>query len=451
MQAEPMLRVGLRPAAADAEVELEGAFELEVDGEALSRIAEGTLFARPTTAGLSLSGSEGVLAEGAVIRLLPSDMGACSFLLRHMTVGVAFHWQHEEDLRFRGNLAFQARDDHIDVIDEVPLEQYLTSVVSSEMSASCPEALLQAHAVISRSWLLAQLEARGAGGSPADPQELDGGRIRDIRWYDREDHGHFDVCADDHCQRYQGITRTFAETAERAVQGTRGVVLQGDEGICDARFSKCCGGQTELFSSCWGDEDPAYLQAFHDSAAAEPPFRVPLTDEQTAARFIHGTPDVWCNTEDRDLLERLLPDLDHETADFFRWQVTLTNEQLQQLLKDKGGWELGRICGMRALERGPSARIVVLAIEGERTTLEVGKELEIRRLLSDTHLYSSAFTIHPEGEGDVPERFVLRGAGWGHGVGLCQIGAAVMADRGFDYRAILQHYYRGAVLDRIYG
>jgi len=443
-----MLRVGLRIGAADAEVELDGAFTVEVDGEAVATEVNGAITVAPATGGLRLQGAAGLLAEGHVIRLAPRDLGACSFLLRRMTVGVAFHWQHEEDLRFRGNLVVESRGESMDVIDEVPLEQYLASVVSSEMSASCPEALLQAHAVISRSWLLAQLEARGGAGSPSDPQVLDGGdRVRDIRWYDREDHAHFDVCADDHCQRYQGITRTFAETAERAVRGTRGLVLQGDDGICDARFSKCCGGMTELFSSCWGDEDPAYLQAFHDGDGDGP---VPLTDEQAATDFIHGAPDVWCNTEDRELLERLLPDLDHETSDFFRWQVSLTNERLQQLLREKGGWELGPIRAMRALERGPSARIVVLALEGERQTLEVGKELEIRRLLSDTHLYSSAFTIHPLGEGEFPDGFELRGAGWGHGVGLCQIGAAVMADKGYDYREILGHYYRGASMNKIY-
>ncbi len=455
---EPILRVGLVQGTRDAELALDGVYGVAAGDEVFGTVPESTLL----SAGVAPPGTvrldhieEGLLAAGPRIMLVPMDPDRGSFVVRGVTVGVQFHWEHQEDLRFEGAVALAARGELLDVINLVPLERYLVSVISSEMSASCPPELLRAHAVISRSWLLAQLVAgeEAGDGTPADRGErtTEGTTTRLIRWYDREDHEGFDVCADDHCQRYQGVTRAFSAAAEEAVRATRGLVLVSGDELCDARFSKCCGGMTELYSSAWGDDDPAYLQAFPDGPEEEAPFTLPLTDEGNAARFIEGAPPAWCHTADGKLLERLLPEIDHGTRDFYRWEVTRSQEQIQALLRDKGGIELGGIRALRPLRRGPSGRIVELAIEGERGTAVVGKELEIRRLLDETHLYSSAFTVRAEGGGPLPERFILRGAGWGHGVGLCQIGAAVMADQGHDHGAILAHYYRGARLEQLYG
>ena len=449
---EPTLTVGLLPSVEQAELVLRGGFEA-VWGDRRRDLPGGVeLLATADGPGLNLETSDGeFIAYGADVELRSATPDA-SFELRGMTVGVKFHWEHTEDLRFSGSATLMARGGQIHVINEVPLEQYLVSVISSEMSAACPPALLRAHAVISRSWLLAQLQGKGEAPAPPPwmepPEPREGDRVRIWRWYDREDHADFDVCADDHCQRYQGITRAFSPEARAAVEATRGLVLTSDEAVCDARFSKCCGGITELFSNAWGETDLPYLQAFVDGEVDLP---FPSTDEESARAFLLGSPDVYCNAADRSLVARLLPDIDHGTADFFRWSTTLTQGELRELIEHKAGLDLGPIRAMRPLRRGPSGRIVELEILGERHELVLGKELEIRRVLSTTHLYSSAFVVEPEGERDgVPERFVLRGGGWGHGVGLCQIGAAVMADRGFGHEEILAHYYRGAELTGLY-
>ncbi|MFH1464851.1 MAG: SpoIID/LytB domain-containing protein [Pseudomonadota bacterium] len=445
---EPVLRVGLIQGREVLEIELHGPFHLGSDGDPRT----GRWRAQRGPAGVTLTrhGASEPTATGAVLRLRPVE--GATFLLRGMTVGVGFHWQHEEDLAFAGELSLEAREVGLDAVNAVPLEDYLRSVISSEMSATCPPALLEAHAVISRSWLLAQLEARGED-RPAPPgASVEGQHTRIVRWYDREDHTFFDVCADDHCQRYQGVTRAFTPEASAAVEATRGLVLRSRGRTCDARFSKSCGGMTELFSSAWGDTDPPYLQAFPDLPAGEAPgFALPLTEEENASAFIAGAPPAFCCEADRALLTRLLPALDHDTRDFYRWEVVIGQEELQDLLRRKLGLELGPVRALIPLERGPSGRLTRLRIEGTAGSAEIGKELEIRRALSATHLYSSAFVVHPEGsEGGVPAAFRLRGAGWGHGVGLCQIGAAVMAERGYDFRAILAHYYRGAELGRGY-
>ncbi len=448
---EPILKVGLLLGQPTAKLELTGEFDLEVEGRVVERlVGPKTVVARVSGDLVALDG----MTEARSIRLTPVNAERSSFLLRDMIVGVAFHWEHTEDLKFRGGVTFRHRGDSLDVINEVPLEEYLISVVSSEMSAGCPPASMEAHAVISRSWLLAQIQAE-KGEDPASQagqvlgEERDG--IVEIRrWYDREDHVDFDVCADDHCQRYQGITRAFSEVAVKAVKATRGLVLlQGGE-VCDARFSKCCGGMTEVFESAWGDEPFDYLQAFVDGE--EETFEVPLTDEALATRFIEGAPGAFCNTDDRELLDRILPDIDHGTQDFYRWEEELGQEKLRSLLQEKGGIDPGPVLAMTSLERGPSGRITKLEIRGQDRTIHVGKELEIRRLLSESHLYSSAFVVHPLDVADgVPGRFVLRGGGWGHGVGFCQIGAAVMAEKGYECDEILSHYYRGARLERLYG
>jgi stage II sporulation protein D len=457
---EPRLRVGLIQGRSSLRFRLEGLYHLLIDGaEAPTARLGGRWRAECGSEGIALwrHGADEPFATGARLLLRPVVEDGSAFLLHGMTVGVDFHWEHEEDLSFVGSLSLEAREPgrdgvRMDAVNEVGLEAYLLSVISSEMSARCPPALLEAHAVISRSWLLAQLEARGvAPVAPSAPEQRDGA-LHILRWYDREDHAFFDVCADDHCQRYQGVTRAFSAEATAAVQATRGQVLVSDGGVCDARFSKCCGGYTEIFSSAWGPQDPPYLQAFADlPESAEPDFALPLSEEANAAAFIRAAPPAFCNTQDRAVLEKLLPELDHETRDFHRWEVVIEQAELQGLLMDKLGLDLGTITGFEPLERGPSGRLVRLAIQGSEGRVVLGKELEIRRALSPSHLYSSAFVVTPEGErAGAPERFRLRGAGWGHGVGLCQIGAAVMAEQGYDAMAILRHYYRGAGVERRY-
>jgi len=445
----------LGPSRQEASIVLRGPFVLEVEGRDLS--ASGELQAVCRAGAVALSDGQGAeLASGPRLLLRPTKPQA-RFVLKGVTVGVAFHWQHEEDLVFGGELSIEARGDSLDVVNQVPLEEYLVSVISSEMSARCPEEMLRAHAVISRSWLLAQLASRAPGGTGVRPgaqgelEEL-GELLRLVRWYDREDHEHYDVCADDHCQRYQGVTRANTRQAVQAVAATRGLALCHQGQVCDARFSKCCGGFTERFSAAWGDGDPAYLQAFPDlSPDQAPDYALPLCHEPQAAAFIAGAPPAFCNTADRALLERVLPELDHATRDFYRWETSVSQQQLQGWLREKLDLDLGPVLALLPLERGASGRITRLELLGPRRRLQLGKELEIRRVLSDTHLYSSAFIVLPQGdEGGAPARFLLRGAGWGHGVGLCQIGAAVMAERGYDCQQILAHYYRGAQLERIY-
>ena len=451
---EPTLRVGLIQKTQQVSFELQGQFEVFVNHKPCGLAPTGVRLTASIVEGqVRLAAGEDLFVPGEKCRLVPQQKKECSFLLFAMTVGVDFHWQHQEDLRFRGGLTLFAYGGVMDAINEVPLEEYLVSVISSEMSARCPEALLRAHAVISRSWMLAQLQntqdAQAARAEEMWRTEV-AGVVHIRRWYDREDHLHFDVCADDHCQRYQGITRAFSDEAVAAVEATRGLVLAFAGKVCDARFSKCCGGMTEVYPAAWGDEEVPYLKAFHDWDG-EPDFARPLTAEAKAVAFIEGSPAAFCNSPDSELMKRLLPELDHETADFYRWEATVNQEQLQAWILQKSGVDTGPIRALEPLERGPSSRLVKLRIQGEKQELVVGKELEIRRMLSETHLYSSAFAIHPQGETNgVPAKFVLRGAGWGHGVGLCQIGAAVMADRGWTYEAILEHYYRGAGLKALY-
>lgn len=436
---EPTLRVGLASDRERAAISLRGRFRLgtQVLGpvEGLDAVAE------PGGVRLSLRGR--LVSTDTQLRLAPAEPDA-TFVLHRMTVGVDFHWQHEQDLVFRGAVCLESRGPTFDIVNEIGLEPYLESVISSEMSARCPPAALRAHAVISRSWLLSQLEGGADGGyEPTEvAPQVEGDVVELVRWYDREDHAHFDVCADDHCQRYQGVTRTSTAEAVGAVAETRGLVLVSEGRVCDARFSKCCGGRTEVFRSAWGEVDVPYLQSFADDLPGE---GGPLTGEADAAAFIAGSPPAFCNTPDRALLEKILPELDHGTTHFWRWTTTVTARDVRAWVREKAGVELGRVRELRPVARGPSGRLVRLDIVGEERTLRVGKELEIRRLLSKTHLYSSAFTVAAEGDGD-GRVFHLRGAGWGHGVGLCQIGAAVMAERGYGHEEILGHYYRGSTL-----
>ena len=376
-----------------------------------------------------------------------------SFSLNDVTIGVNFHWERKETQTFLGTLRFVVESDKICAINELPVEKYLESVISSEMSATSRLELLKAHAVISRSWLLAQMKKRrDVAESGNNFFSFTKKEDMLIRWYDREDHTIFDVCADDHCPRYQGITKETSPHVAEAIRQTKGqVLLDGDE-ICDARFSKCCGGVTEEFQYCWEDTPKNYLTAVRDIALGIESTLPNLTNEEEAEKWIRFNPPAFCNTQDKRILSQVLNDYDQETVDFYRWKVTLTQEKLQQLIADRLKMDLGSILDMKSVERGTSGRISKLQIIGTEKTFTIGKELEIRRTLSDSHLLSSAFIVdkYDIDEQGVPQRFELIGAGWGHGVGLCQIGAAVMGEEGYLYDAILLHYYQGAEIKKLY-
>ena len=376
-----------------------------------------------------------------------------SFSLSDVTIGVNFHWERKETQTFLGTLRFVVESDKIVAINELPVEKYLESVISSEMSATSSLELLKAHAVISRSWLLAQMKKRREVAESGN-NFFSFTKKEDtlIRWYDREDHTLFDVCADDHCQRYQGITKETSPHVAEAIRQTKGQILMDGEEICDARFSKCCGGITEEFQYCWEDTPKTYLTAVRDIALGVEHTLPNLTNEDEAEKWIRFNPPAFCNTQDKKILSEVLNDYDQETVNFYRWKETLSQEKLQQLIADKLKMDLGAILDMKAVERGKSGRISKLQIIGTEKTFTIGKELEIRRTLSDSHLLSSAFVVdkYDKDEQGVPQRFELIGAGWGHGVGLCQIGAAVMGEQGYHYDAILLHYYQGAEIKKLY-
>lgn len=376
-----------------------------------------------------------------------------SFSLSDVTIGVNFHWERKETQTFLGTLRFVVESDKILAINELPVEKYLESVISSEMSATSSLELLKAHAVISRSWLLAQMKKRREVTESGN-NFFSFTKKEDtlIRWYDREDHTLFDVCADDHCQRYQGITKETSPHVAEAIRQTKGQILMDGDEICDARFSKCCGGITEEFQYCWEDTPKTYLTAVRDIALGVEHTLPNLTNEEEAEKWIRFNPPAFCNTQDKKILSEVLNDYDQETVNFYRWKETLSQEKLQQLIADKLKMDLGAILDMKAVERGKSGRISKLQIIGTEKIFTIGKELEIRRTLSDSHLLSSAFVVdkYDKDEQGVPQRFELIGAGWGHGVGLCQIGAAVMGEQGYHYDAILLHYYQGAEIKKLY-
>lgn len=373
-----------------------------------------------------------------------------AFELLNVTIGINFHWERKEDQRFMGALKIIVENEKLTGINVIHVEDYLTSVISSEMSATASLELLKAHAVISRSWLLAQIHKNKAitasqslySAFTQTDQEL-------IRWYDREDHTHFDVCADDHCQRYQGITRASTEMVRQAIAATRGQVLMWEGNICDARFSKCCGGAFEEFQYCWEGIKHPYLSKQRDSKTGS---RLPdLRVESEADQWIRTSPEAFCNTKDKKILSQVLNNYDQETTDFYRWKIEYKQDELSELILKRSGIDYGQILDLIPVERGTSGRLVKLKIRGSKRTMTIGKELEIRRTLSTSHLYSSAFVIDKADiVDDVPGRFILTGAGWGHGVGLCQIGAAVMGEQGYPYDTILLHYYIGATIDKLY-
>ena len=398
--------------------------------------------------------SEGrILWESALYDELlfePTDAQS-SFTLEDVTIGVNFHWERKEAQTFLGKLRFIVEDNNICAINELPVETYLTSVISSEMRATSSLELLKAHAVISRSWLLAQMEQRKAENNNVEKQPSFFKTDEEIvRWYDREDHKRFDVCADDHCQRYQGITKAANKHVVEAIQQTAGEILTSHGEICDARYSKCCGGAVEEFQYCWENIKKPYLQALPDTLP-DTALLPDLTDEAVARQWILSSPDAFCNTTDQKVLSQVLNDFDQETTDFYRWSQTYSQAEVKQLLEEKLEVQFGDIIDLVPLERGKSGRIYRLKIVGKERTLIIGKELEIRRALSKSHLYSSAFIVEKADIKDsVPQKFIIKGAGWGHGVGLCQIGAAMMGKQGYRYEEILLHYYKGAEITKAY-
>ena len=380
----------------------------------------------------------------------PTDAQS-SFTLEDVTIGVNFHWERKEAQTFLGKLRFIVEDNNICAINELPVETYLTSVISSEMRATSSLELLKAHAVISRSWLLAQMEQRKAENNNVEKQPSFFKTNEEIvRWYDREDHKRFDVCADDHCQRYQGITKAANKHVVEAIQQTAGEILTSHGEICDARYSKCCGGAVEEFQYCWENIKKPYLQALPDTLPDTTPLP-DLTDEAVARQWILSSPNAFCNTTDQKVLSQVLNDFDQETTDFYRWSQTYSQAEVKQLLEEKLEVQFGDIIDLVPLSRGKSGRIYRLKIVGKERTLIIGKELEIRRALSKSHLYSSAFIVEKADIKDsVPQKFIIKGAGWGHGVGLCQIGAAMMGKQGYRYEEILLHYYKGAEITKAY-
>ena len=387
----------------------------------------------------------------------PQQDTSSFFELQDVTIGINFHWDRKEVQRFKGELKIIVEDDRLTAINIIPIEDYLTSVISSEMSATASLELLKAHAVISRSWLLNKLKvANGKLKVIMHPDntanfELSTLPSQLIKWYDHEAHKNFDICADDHCQRYQGITRASTPQAIEAVFATRGEVLMDEGEICDARFSKCCGGAFEEFQNCWENVKHPYLIGQRDSKTET---RLPdLTKEVEADKWIRTSPAAFCNTHNKQVLSQVLNNYDQETTDFYRWRVCYSQQELSELIHKRSGIEFGKIIDLIPVERGTSGRLVRLKIVGTLRTLIIGKELEIRRTLSSSHLYSSAFVVdkeYKEDEKEIPSRFILTGSGWGHGVGLCQIGAAVMGEQGYKYKEILSHYYPGSAIEQQY-
>lgn len=375
-----------------------------------------------------------------------------SFELNDVTIGIKFHWERKEDQTFKGSLKIIIEDEKLTAINILPLEDYLVSVISSEMSATSSMELLKAHAIISRSWLLAQtIKSKELQLSGKTYQAISETPEEYIRWYDREDHLNFDVCGDDHCQRYQGITRQSTKLVEQAIAETRGMLLMYDGKICDARFSKSCGGIAETFENVWEPEIHPYLQAIIDNPETQEGFDTDLTNEVAADRWIRNAPEAFCNTREKEVLSQVLNDYDQETKDFYRWNLTYQQADLAELIARKSGRDFGAILDLIPVERGKSGRLKKLKIVGSKLTLTIGKELEIRKTLSESHLYSSAFVVDKQNiENGVPGEFVLTGAGWGHGVGLCQIGAAMMGAKGYKYDEILLHYFRGASISKEY-
>jgi stage II sporulation protein D len=435
---EPEIKVALLQNYHEAKIALNGNFFLP-DGRAI----EGLLTVRVEKGLIGLFDSTGteILRQKEI---LLSAAGQSSFTVFDVKIGIDFHWQRSQEQSFRGNLFLSASSySSFNLINEISLEDYLESVISSEMSAQAPLEFLKAQAITARSWLVAMLaKKKTARPHPALKNENE-----IIVWQDVNDHEGFDVCADDHCQRYQGITRIISGNVHAAIKDTLGLFMVYAGEICDARYYKSCGGQTEIFSTAWEDKFPDYLKSVTDDTQQHSP----IQSEAQAIEWLTGQPQAYCNTKDKELLGKILPAFDQETLNFYRWQVIYQRRDLQEIIRKKSGIDFGTLQNLIPLERGTSGRIFKLKIEGSKRSVIVGKELEIRRWLSESHLFSSAFVVSKTStvDGSV-ESFTLTGGGWGHGVGLCQIGAAVMAAKGFKVEEILAHYFSGAQIKKLY-
>ncbi len=439
---EPNIEVGIL-SAPEIKFSLKGSYRIANTDTFLHGAITATLEARKV---VIKTGHQNYELSLPVV-LEPLDYQTANVTIDEVVIGIDFHWERKQKLTFKGALKFILENNRLTAINRLPIEDYLMSVISSEMSATASPAFLKAHAVISRSWFLAQKEKEKKVKGKANT--VIGNHGERIKWYDREDHLNFDVCADDHCQRYQGITRAHTKTVAEAVADTSGEVLVYEGEICDARYAKACGGVTERFENVWEPVVHPYLTSIIDSDSYPEGFFTDISGEKEARDWIMGNPPAFCNTGDEQILSQVLNDYDRETPDFYRWRAALTSKAVKTLLKKKINIDVGDVEELIPLERGASGRIVKLQIKGTQETVTIGKELEIRKGLSESHLYSSAFVVDKETEGGMPV-FVLHGAGWGHGVGLCQIGAAVMGDKGYTYQQILQHYFRGAKLEKRY-
>lgn len=450
IDAEPVIAVGLVTGKSkSARVTLNGKFR--VSGAAVFDSGSYTVEIDEQSIWLRGETTAGEWRDNVILE--PAESHS-TFTVHDILFGIDFHWERREDQTFKGALKFAiSENNELLVINLVALEEYLTSVISSEMSATANVDLLRAHSIISRSWLLAQIRPwyieRQADLSAFFVYVNSAGERELTRWYARESHTGFDVCADDHCQRYQGVSKATETGVFETIKSTRGKVLVDGDAICDARFSKCCGGMVEAYDAVWDPTRFKYLVPLYDGIDFPSDFKLPLTKEENARAWISGRPPAFCNTDDSVVLSKILPGFDQETRDFFRWKVEISQEELQELLKKKLEMDFGAIKALEPVERAESGRLIRLRIVGEKDRLIIGKELEIRRALSKSHLYSSAFFVETEG-GEIPEKFILHGAGWGHGVGLCQIGAALMAEMGSEHKEILSHYYPGAELHQLY-
>ena len=438
INSEPKIKVALLQNYNEAHIALNGRFLLPDD-----RAIDGqfTVRADQWLIGLIDSSGKEILRQKEI--LLSAEEGA-SFTVFDIKIGIDFHWQRSQEQSFRGNLFLSAgSDSSFNLINEISLEDYLESVISSEMSAEAPLEFLKAQAITARSWLVAMLaKKKTARSNSASKNENE-----IVVWQDVNNHEGFDVCADDHCQRYQGITRIISENVHTAVKDTYGFFLVYAGEFCDARYYKSCGGQTEIFSTAWEDKSPKYLKSVTDDVQRH----APIQSEAQAEGWFTYRPQAFCNTTDKKLLSQILPAFDQETLDFYRWQVLYKRQKLEEIIRKKAGINLGTLQNLIPLERGTSGRIFKLKIEGSKRSVIVGKELEIRRWLSESHLLSSAFVVSKTNAADGSvESFTLTGGGWGHGVGLCQIGAAVMATKGFKAEEILAHYFTGAILKKLY-
>ena len=352
--------------------------------------------------------------------------GDFSYNINPVTAGRGFHWQKQIDISIKGSIKIRNIDGYLFLINEIGIENYLMSVATSEMSGECPEALLEAQTIAARSWLIASEEQKHMGLG-------------------------IDACNDDCCQRYQGIKNISAK-AKSAVFTTRGKFVIYNNKICDTRYSKSCGGISENNENVWYDNPKGYLRGVFDGCGNIPDF----SDEEQLNRWIFEPQDCYCNNEyvSKSELKRFLGSVDEE-GDYFRWEITYSNEQLTKIINKKLNESFDFIESLIPIKRGVSGRIMSLAITGkkdhEKYQTLVDSEYDIRNALHPEFLYSSAFVINANSSVQSrEEKVTLSGAGWGHGAGLCQIGALGMAIIGNSSEKILKHYFSSIEIKKLY-